>query len=52
MHTITMVPNVASPSVNQLEPIACCTMVYKIISKILICRFQKVITKDVDLPQL
>ena len=50
---ITLVPKVANPSsVKEYRPIACCTVLYKIIAKILTLRLQKVVGDIIDLAQV
>lgn len=47
--SITLIPKVESPSyVKEYRPIACCTVLYKIISKILTGRLAQVIGEVVD----
>ncbi|XP_009775039.1 uncharacterized protein [Nicotiana sylvestris] len=47
--TITLVPKVNSPTTaREFRPIACCTVLYKIISKILSSRLQGVITSVIS----
>lgn len=47
--TITLVPKISQPSyAKEYRPIACCTVLYKLISKILTCRLGKVIGEVVD----
>lgn len=47
--TITVVPKCPNPtSVRDFGPIACCTVIYKIISKILNCRLQNVMGEIVE----
>ena len=47
--TITLVPKVQSPSyAKEFRPIACCTMVYKLISKIITARLAEVIGEVVN----
>ena len=49
---VTLVPKVRNPSyVKDMRPIACCTVIYKIIAKIITLRLQKVIGDVVDLAQ-
>ena len=49
---ITLVPKVANPTyVKEFRPIACCTVLYKIIAKILISRMHSMIGEVVDLAQ-
>lgn len=42
--TVTLIPKIVNPkSVKKYRPIACCTMLYKMISRVLARRMQKVI---------
>lgn len=51
--TITIIPKVPNPSYfHEYRPIACCTTVYKIISKILVDRLQSVIGSLVGFEQV
>lgn len=49
---VTLVPKVLNPSLaNNFRPIACCTVLYKIIAKILTSRMQNMIWNMIDLAQ-
>ncbi|XP_060212045.1 uncharacterized protein LOC132639621 [Lycium barbarum] len=46
---VTLVPKTAHPStVKKFRPIACCTILYKIIAKVLAARMQKVMADIID----
>lgn len=50
--TITFIPKMSSLiNTSDFRPIACCSILYKIISRILTFRFQRVIGKVVDRAQ-
>lgn len=50
--TISLVPKVPNPTLaKDFRPIACCTTLYKFISKVLTARLQQVITEVVDSAQ-
>ena len=49
---VTLVPKLAHPnSIKDFRPIACCSLLYNIIAKILTMRLQKVVGTVVDLAQ-
>ncbi|XP_019106181.2 uncharacterized protein LOC109135521 [Beta vulgaris subsp. vulgaris] len=49
---VTLIPKVPNPTyVKDLRPIACCSVIYKIIAKIITLRLQKVIGDVMDLAQ-
>ena len=50
--SVTLVPKVQNPTlIKDYRPIACCTMVYKLIAKVLNARLQAVIGEVVDQAQ-
>lgn len=50
--SVTLVSKVNNPSmIEQFRPISCCSVIYKIISKVLTKRMQKVIDSMVDMSQ-
>ncbi|KAL0288910.1 UNVERIFIED_CONTAM: Retrovirus-related Pol polyprotein from type-2 retrotransposable element R2DM [Sesamum angustifolium] len=41
---LTLIPKVRTPhSVSDFRPISCCNVIYKVISKILVCRFREIL---------
>ncbi|KAK4382686.1 Retrovirus-related Pol polyprotein from type-2 retrotransposable element R2DM [Sesamum angolense] len=41
---LTLIPKVRTPhSVTDFRPISCCNVIYKVISKILVCRFREIL---------
>lgn len=50
--TITMIPKIKNPShVKDFRSIACCTLLYKLVAKVLTNRLQKMIDKAVNISQ-